>query len=148
MGYHTSFAFKAPPHTVFEVLAEIRPLVGWLAEELTIDHQPDGTLAVGGAGRGERATVCYRTALSRSELKLAWHPVSGPTAWSGHAIVCGLPVGGSVIQVKLIVPAAMHVWIHQIDQVVSRLLRRLDGEAERRARLSAPGAAADLSEAA
>jgi hypothetical protein len=138
MGYHTSYAFTSPPDVVFDVMADLGLLAGWLTDHLAISKQPDGTVTVGWPPHGREASAAYRTTLCHEEMRLRWAAASGAGDWSGHAVVCALPVGGSVIQIKLALPAALRTMINHVDSIVSQALRRLDAEAVRRTRAAAP----------
>jgi hypothetical protein len=48
------------------------------------------------------------------------------------------PVGNSVIDIRIGVPAAFRTRINHIDRIVSHVLRRIDAEAERRHDAGAP----------
>ena len=132
MGYHTSFAFTAPADVVFDAMADLDLLAGWLADDLSVARNADGTVAVGALAVGGGASIECRMTICRDELRLRWHPISGTDAWSGHAVVCALPVVGSVIQVKLALPGAHRAHISQVDRIMAQAFRRLDAEAIRR----------------
>jgi uncharacterized protein YndB with AHSA1/START domain len=128
MGYHTSFAFTAPPDIVYAVMTELGLLRGWLADDLAMTRDTDDTFVVGAAA------ARYRIALCAENMRLRWDATTDGGAWSGHAVVCALPVGGSVLQLKLAMPAAMRPLISNVDRVVSQVLRRIDEESVRRFR--------------
>jgi hypothetical protein len=123
MGYHTSYAFSASADVVFGIMADVGRLAGWLAgAELAIATWPDGTCMVG----DQR----YRVSLWPDERRLRWAPTTGE-AWSGHAVVSALPIGGSVLQVKLALPAELRARIPHVDAILAKALRRLDEAARR-----------------
>ena len=62
---------------------------------------------------------------------MRWVPAGGGDAWAGQAVVCGLPVGGSVVQVRLDLPDARPARLSEADRVVSEVLRRLDAASVR-----------------
>jgi uncharacterized protein YndB with AHSA1/START domain len=144
MGYHTSHAFTASPEVVFAVLQDFDLLATWLVQDVPITREPDGTIRT----TAPHAPGTYRTLLDPTELRLCWNALSDLDSWFGHARVRALPVCGSVIDVKLAVPAERRTEIHRIDQVLSRLLRLVDAEADRRTRSADQGADRTLDEAA
>jgi hypothetical protein len=118
MAYHTSYAFTAQPDVVFDVLSDLELLANWLEDDVPVGQHVEA--------HG------YRTLLDADELKLCWMALSEVDSWWGRAVVRALPLSGSVVDVRLAVPAEFRTQIHRIDQVLSRVLRRVDAEAGRR----------------
>jgi hypothetical protein len=132
MSYHTSYAFAAPPDVVRSVMNDVDLVARWLGEELPLIHAPDGTLTARMPAGDGGEVLRYRIESGRTPLELSWIPVREPGGWPGRAIVRALPVGGSVIDIRLGVPTTFRTRINHIDRIVSHVLRRIDAEAERR----------------
>jgi hypothetical protein len=138
MSYHTSYAFAAPPDVVHSVVNDVDLLARWLGEEIPLMHAPDATLAARLPASGGGEVSRYRIEPGSDPLELCWVPVPEPGGWPGRAVVRALPVGGSVIDIRLGVPVTFRTRINHIDRIVSHLLRRIDAEAERRHLVGAP----------
>jgi hypothetical protein len=116
-------------------------LARWLGEELPLTHAPDGTLTTRLPASREGEELRYRIESGPDPLELCWVPVREPGGgWPGRAVVRALPVGGSVIDIRLGVPVTFRTRINHIDRIVSHVLRRIDAEAERRQVDGAPAA--------
>jgi hypothetical protein len=129
MSYHTSYAFAAPPDVVHSVVKDLDLLARWLAEELPLAQAPDGTLSAPHAADDGSRLQRYRIEAGRNALEMSWRSIPEPDGWPGRAVVRALPVGGSVIDIRLAVPVAFRTRINHIDRIVSHLLRRIDAEA-------------------
>jgi hypothetical protein len=132
MSYHTSYAFAAPPDVVHDIVNDLDLLARWLSDELPLTHRDDVSR--------------YRVSTGRDPLELSWTPVPEPEGWPGRAVVRALPVGGSVIDIRLGVPVAFRTRINHIDRIVSHVLRRIDAEAERRQVTGSSGSASTVAE--
>ena len=132
MNYHTSYAFAASPDVVLSVMNDLDLLAGWLAEDLPLTRASDGTLTARFPTDGGDNVWRYRVELGRNPLELSWTPVPEPQGCPGRAVIRALPVGGSVIDVRLGIPVALRTQIADIDRIASHVLRRIDAEAERR----------------
>jgi hypothetical protein len=123
---------STPPDVVLGIMKDIDLLTGWLTEDLPITRAPDGTVTT----HIPSGITRYRVRPGNDTPELYWTSEPDADGWTGRAVLRALPVGGSVIDVRLGVPVAFRTRISHIDEVVSHLLRRVDAEAERRSVMS------------